>query len=352
MPFLVYIVRITVPWRVGAEKSKKMEQTTIKSPNIFTFTKSELSQDAMFAWLIQWADPRNKSIDESLHYIGTNFLCLLLGYSSIFIEKLKVETQKDNIDITVIINDDTFLVIEDKVDTGVHGKQLEEYKSYAEKMNTGIRRNIKYAYVKTGNENSGSLREIEKLGYRVVGRDDIIKCLKKYNGSNVLVHYYLEELERIENETQSWRTLPVTEWKWYAWQGFYKELENIISISGWDYVSNPSGGFQGAWWYFRKNNEVEMYLQFEEGKLCFKIDTEEKNSFTQSKLRDKYHSLLMSYVKDNYPEITRPRRFGCGTHMTIAGVDSENIFGTVIVNMDDLIKKLKEYQLLIDKCFQ
>ena len=89
-----------------------------------------------------------------------------------------------------------------------------------------------------------------------------------------------------------------------------------------------------------------MYLQFEQGKLCFKISYEGEED--RSEVRYRAHSKLLETAKLRYPEIRRPDRFGTGTYMTIAVVDEKNLYGEGPVDFDSLTLKLKEYESLID----
>ncbi len=58
-----------------------------------------------------------------------------------------------------------------------------------------------------------------------VDRTDILGCLNKYSGLNPILLNYREHLQKIEEDTISYKTLPYNKWSFYAWQGFYKELE-------------------------------------------------------------------------------------------------------------------------------
>ena len=91
-----------------------------------------------------------------------------------------------------------------------------------------------------------------------------------------------------------------------------------------------------------------MYLQFEQGKLCFKISYEGEENFSEVRYRN--YSKLMALAKDQYPEIRRPNRFGVSTYMTIAAVDEVSIFGGGLVNFAELTYKLQQYEKLIDEC--
>lgn len=80
------------------------------TPNIFDFATSELSQDAMFAWLIQWADIKYAESDAEIHNTAQLFLRLLLGSDSFVINTVEVGRQWKNIDVWAKINNDTFLI--------------------------------------------------------------------------------------------------------------------------------------------------------------------------------------------------------------------------------------------------
>lgn len=317
-------------------------------PNVFSFATSELSQDALIAWLISWADIKYKDVDPSLHKVAQDFVKLLLKQDSFTISKMEVGRQWKNIDIWAEINDDTFLVIEDKTNTTIHDDQLAKYKEIVENEYNGLRNNQFFIYLKTGNEPLSVLTEVEKKGYYTIDRSAILNCIKEYNGNNTILINYIEHLNGIESKTNSFRHLPVSEWDYYAWQGFYKELEQTLRIDKWGYVANPSGGFLGAWWYFKGIPEGELYLQFEEKKLCFKLCCE--NSQNKSVIRNKWSSILLNAATlKGYTEIKRPNRFGAGYYMTIAVVDEDYLFTNNLYNSSDLVTKLVKYQNLIDE---
>jgi hypothetical protein len=340
-PKLADLQRLLEPSKESSDSSKE--------PNIFSFATSELSQDAMFAWLIKWADPKYESADSEMHRVAKDFLRMLLGKDASYeIRCVDVDRQWENIDVWAEVNDDTFLVIEDKTNTSIHDDQLQRYRASVEKEYKGKRSDLCYAYVKTGNEPLSILKKIEKLGYRTISRADILKCLNTYSGNNPLLLYYREHLQKEEDDTMKYRTLPEKKWGWSAWEGFYKELERRLNINSWAYVSNPAGGFLGAWWYFTDITDGSMYLQFEQGKLCFKINYEGDRN--RSDVRNEQHLKLMKLARERFPEIHRPDRFGAGLYMTIAVVDEKDIFGEGPVDFDALTVKLKTYQSLIDEC--
>jgi hypothetical protein len=319
------------------------------APNIFSFATSELSQDAMFAYLIKWADPSNMNIDKDMCLLGQDFLRLLTS-NDLNIRSINVGRQWKNIDIWAEINDDTILIIEDKTNTSIHDDQLNRYRDIIKEEYDGKRDVQYYSYVKTGNEPAIIINTIRKQGYKTIIRNQILDVLSKYNGNNPLILNYRNYLQESENATQSYKELNIKDWDWNSWQGFYMELEKTFSDLQWGYVANRSGGFWGAYWHFKypeSDNNLEMYLQFEESKLCFKIGYDGKEN--KSAIREKCYSALMEVSKHySLNEIVRPDRFGAGTYMTIGVVNKENLFVNGEMHMSKIIEKLKIYEKIID----
>ena len=315
-------------------------------PNIFSFATSELSQDAMIAWLLSWADKKYSREDEQLHEVAQSFVKLLTNNEDLDIKQIKVSRQVKNIDIVAEINDNTILIIEDKTNTTIHDKQLEKYKVAIEDQ---YHNHEKYfVYVKTGNEPKSILNKVDESGYETVLRDDILTCLKKYQGNNILLCNFIEYLQKIEDETLSFQDHSVNKWSRYAWEGFFKKLENEININDWNYVSNESGGFLGAWWCFKDFPGGKMYLQFEQEKLCFKIAPNcEVND--RSIVRNNCSQLLIENA-DKSMNITKPQRFGCGAHMTIAQISPKDIFGNEKIDLEKIKNIITKCENLIENC--
>ena len=102
-------------------------------PNIFSFATSELSQDSVLAWMINWADDQYKNENHPMHCLGKELLSILTGLDKEQIHNVKVGRQWNNIDIWVEINEDSFLAIEDKTNTTIHDNQLERYKKIVDR---------------------------------------------------------------------------------------------------------------------------------------------------------------------------------------------------------------------------
>ena len=91
-----------------------------------------------------------------------------------------------------------------------------------------------------------------------------------------------------------------------------------------------------------------MYLQIEQGKLCFKVYYDGDKD--RSRIRWQHHRRIIDLAsKLGHNEIHKPDRFGAGTYMTVAIVSREDLFGTDVVDIDNVVEKLKSYQSIIDE---
>ena len=348
-----YLPRIRKLYTLLSSNIEKPERVGF-TPNVFDFATSELSQDAVLCYIFSWADDKYLSTDKGLCNVAKEMLSLFAGIPTNEIHNVSVGRQWKNIDIWVEINDDAFLIIEDKTSTTIHDNQLERYKAIVENEYSGKRDKLSFAYFKTENEPLNILKQIKSIGYIPISRAQVLNVLRPYSLSKTnekFITDYVAYLENIETATQEYKTKPVNEWTWYQWQGFFKRLEKDIDVESWDYVANPNGGFLGLWWHFEDKPEdnVRMYLQFEEQKLCVKIEyLGDKNR--RSEIRDKYHAILMKEAEEMSLPVKRPSRFGTGTYMTIGVVAPEDIFINDHHHIDLMIEKLHLYEKLVDEC--
>lgn len=318
-------------------------------PNIFSFATSELSQDAILAWMLQWSDDKYLSSDAELCKLGKSLVSLFTGMPAEDIHQIRVGRQWEHIDVWAEINDDVFLVIEDKTDTTIHDGQLERYKDSVKQKYDGKRTPF-FAYVKTNDEPESTLYVIRnKAKYDTFGRQDLIKVLDTYKGHETLVCDYLAHLKIIEANSKEYLSKHVDNWGWHGWQGFFKELEKHIEVESWSYVANRSGGFLGLWWHFERNEEdkVNMYLQFEYNKLCIKIECSQVEN--RSEIRNKYFQKLMESAKSMDIRIDKPAKFGAGTFMTIAVANQEDIFPNGQFDLNHLVSQLHKLEALVDQ---
>ena len=253
-------------------------------PNLYRFATKELAQDATIAYILAWADPTYSESHPHLHALGTELLRSLLLTQDMplpRIETLHVETQVDQIDILVRINADKnvnriILLIEDKVSTREHSKQIERYKEVAKKRYSGSYNHLVAVYLKTGNESRAYLPSKDKCGRFL--RQCLLAVLNEFpNTENTIVDDFRTHLQNWEDDTNAWQSVCYRKWEWRQWEGFYAALEARWSKDcgkdcgkdyGWGYISNPAGGFLACWllereylWIGTQYRHADLYMQ-------------------------------------------------------------------------------------------
>jgi hypothetical protein len=292
-------------------------------PNLFDYATSELSQDAFLAWLIQWADDKYKDQDNALYSCAKSFVNELLGQKDDYnILTVKAGRQWNNIDIWALVNDEHFIVIEDKKGTKEHSDQLSRYSEIAKEHYKNSAIKIHLVYFKM--EEQGQYSNIKDVGFSVFKRAKMLSILENYlkqtidlQQNDILKDYY-ENLKRLDIEIKSYSTRPLDKWNpWYGWQGFYAELQNHIG-GDWNYVPNRSGGFLGFWWHHKLDNDLHYYLQLEQENLIFKLIVEDTNKRRET--RNFYRGFLYNKAKELNISISQFGRIG--KHMGVAKLNS------------------------------
>ncbi|HOD87528.1 MAG TPA: hypothetical protein PKN53_00815, partial [Bacteroidales bacterium] len=187
-------------------------------------------------------------------------------------------------------------------------------------------------------------------GYKIVDRQDLITFFSNNVVDNDIYVDFVENINSLESSIKSFETLPIKNWDYYSWQGFYQFLDSQIKVVDWQYVSNPAGGFLGLWWHFIDWEGYKVYLQIEQDNFCFKIGPVEEK---RSAVRNKWYSVLSKYIESKKMyEIKKPTRFGNGTYMTVGVVSREDWLGkdNAILDKDVVIRNLKKYEKFLSNC--
>jgi hypothetical protein len=244
---------------------------TVPPPNLFDFATSELSQAAFICWLAKWADPAFREIDGPLHAAAVGFVSSLLeigkGPPVPTIRTLEVHPQSEKIDVLLVLNGDTAIIIEDKTDTADHSDQLRRYRDAVVAAGFPPER-IAAVYLKTGDQSS--YQSANDAGYGQFLRPHFLAVLEhgeRLGVTNAIFTDFLAHLRSIEEAVQSFQTTPLRKWDAPQWRGFFMALQKRLGYGDWNYVANPSGGFMGFWWH----GQGDKYLQLENDKLCYKI---------------------------------------------------------------------------------
>ena len=327
-------------------------------PNIFEIATKELTQDAFFTWLLQFADQDCNKIDKELNQCGIDFINQLIKKQlpdfNEEINKVKARRQREKIDVWAEINDKYLIIIEDKTNTSHHSNQLARYKEIATKWcgENNYEKPI-CIYLKTGNESQSSLNKIKTLGYSIFNRLEFITLLNKYeNINNSIFTDFKERLIRLEKSNNQFMDKNIGDWKSHDYEGFFQLLEKEMDILNWNYVNNPNGGFWNASLNWDSWDIYPTYIQLEEGKLCFKISTDSADvklpeNVSRSEIRNKLHNLIIKKAKEQgLNDIKKPTRFGNGKYMTAAIVERHTWLGVKDskIEIEKVVENLKNYR--------
>ena len=380
--------------------------------NIFNFATSELSQDAFICWLCNWVnfDDNDLSEDEKkLKELATDFIEKMSG-EKLGDRKVNIKRQYQKIDVLLEIQNktefitkedekipvvDMYVIIEDKVGTGLHSNQQKTYRdiiSEKNKEDNGNKAEIKVVYYKIYDEDN--MERLKEDGIDIIfERKDMLALLEKYKNSfnNILVEDYYNYLNNIEKNVNSYIDKKLEDWNSNCYIGFFKELKNEKNLlehaigrqkdCSWGYVNNSSGGFMGMWWFplseekinkLTETSDEDIYLQIEQynqkniiaikysvpkknknNKELSKEDFEKKVTIASEKRKELFSKLknkLEDILKcENKPENIKKfenvlkfqkKYFRAGQYMTVGYLEFENI--------DDCKDKIKILQYALN----
>jgi len=371
--------------------------------NIFNFATSELSQDAFICWLCNWVnfDDNDLSEDEKkLKELATDFIEKMSG-EKLGDRKVNIKRQYQKIDVLLEIQNktefiekipvvDMYVIIEDKVGTGLHSNQQKTYRDIISEKNEKYNRSrakIKVVYYKICDEDN--MERLKEEGIDIIfERKDMLALLEKYKNSfnNILVEDYYNYLNNIEKDVNSYIDKKLEDWNSNCYIGFFKELKNKKKLlehaigrqkdCSWGYVNNSSGGFMGMWWFPLKMDEIsqvtkkfqlwqnqlelnnDLYLQIEQFYKKEKEIYNKKNIIAvkyslgdkddekydekvkiSSEIRNKIYEELKEKLKEKGIEFYK-KRFAAGQYMTVGYLEFENI--------DDCKDKIKILQYALN----
>ncbi len=344
-------------------------------PNLFDYATKELSQDAVICWLIHWASDYCLEFDRELNRLGRRFVLALLNKHGVRKLPERIETkicqQDKGIDVLAKLSElGPVLLIEDKTDSHIHGKQLENYYNFVIDGKTRLedvaKEYVYPIYLKTGNQSLAMEQKIKQASkglhrpYKIFSRSDFLDVLRHYEGEHQALKDYRDHLERYQTDTESFRSWKEQDsqsnWSWASWEGFYRFLENELGDrdGDWGYVSNPSGGFNGFWWNFidiSGSNGSYIYLQLEVDPtnrpylLCFKVGSVEKEK--QQQMKWKWHERIL---EAGGGRVVKPKVMRVGKTMTVGRWKDEWLaFNGKKIDLSATVENLKEAGKIIER---
>lgn len=235
-------------------------------PNIFEFATKELSQDAFLCYLLEFSKEENKNYKDEYTFANFFLRNILKKFSlNMEVKKLEIKKQYNNIDILLILNDEYYIIIEDKTFTSERKKQIISYKDKLKKIleNDGVNfdeEKIYGLYFKIGDECLQGIEEKENtkgMNIKSLLRKEIINIFENYSGENIIFNDYISYIKGIQERTENFSKVDLRKemFTWGEVNGFYNALdlefkklkeEKILPEEikfNWHYVANQNGGF-------------------------------------------------------------------------------------------------------------
>ena len=292
-----------------------MKEPAQSRPNIFSYATSELSQDAVISWILEWADPAYRETDSALHGVARDFVAALFRRAGVdppsHDSEVRVAQQVKGADIVVEVGHDHLLIVEDKIHSTEHSDQLTRYQESL--RNDHPDRTLVCVYLKTGDQSTYD--GVERSGWSVFTRVDLLEVFRGGRGTvrhDVFIDF-LEHVESIESAANRYQTVPPTEWapRDDAYTGLYRALQSCLPDANWEFVNNPRGGFRGFWWGWRPIDGGQIYLQLEEQRLVVKVEVEDRDR--RREVRDHWVDRVVMGMRG----FRRPTTLGHGAYMTV-----------------------------------
>lgn len=268
--------------------------------NLFTYATSELSQDAFICWCANWHNDDSKPI---LREMSHKFISMISGITTI--SSVAVYRQFNKIDVLLIVNDTTAIIVEDKTFTSEHDNQINKYNQIlqrllAEKGFLEINDNrymisaIQSVYLKTGNLYPEDESNANLDGVRIITRKDMLSLFGAYIQDSEIVCDYWNNLMELDHWYSECETQYINEQYDKAFASNYGQLfcikdlfdgKMVGAFSDTDILIEPGSSFgrpfTWAWLWGRSN----WYW------IGYRLDCDENGFFLSLKQYRNYKSL-------------------------------------------------------------
>ncbi len=336
-------------------EQEKFIDSDLKVNNIFKYATSELSQDAFICWLLSHATEEGWDADLQLRNCAIAFINHILSARNLVWHEddriVKIYRQYKNIDILVQLKNH-YIIIEDKTFTNSHDDQVNRYKQAL--VDERIpKSDILCVYYKIEEQPKPE----ENVDYEFT-REILLKIFRPYKNriQNPIFGDYLEYLQWIDCQINSFRYLPITQWTRRSYIGFFSHLAKTYlkgKSNHWGYVANRAGGFMGLWWVdIFTSDELDrmgldrslaknIYLQIEDDIIAVKYSIDSKMNPNPDKIREirwKLYYFLHNHLGSEFEK----RRFAFGRWMTVGYVRyNENNYIEQLTKMHDILCSMK-----------
>jgi hypothetical protein len=316
------------------------------APNLFTFATSELSQDAFICWLASWADPSCRELNGPLHKTATAFLDRLLdagkGPKVPEYRSIEIHPQWNSIDVLIVVNGDTAIIVEDKTNTKDHSDPLRRYKEAAAQNYPKDR--ITAVYLKTGDQ--CDYEGAQQAGYGCFLRRDFLDILeggKALGITNAIFIDFHSHLQDIEKAVASFRGDPLDKWDRKQWMGFFTALRSELGDGEWAVRGHGGGGSLTFRWHRRGNK----YLRLDEGELAFCLEVADAGCH-EAEWEDWAQKLMAENVTGEINLHPTHRNLGRRMRVAVLGEDYRQQDGRGLLDLDRTIEMLRKAEMFMD----
>jgi hypothetical protein len=255
-------------------------------PSIFTYATKELSQDAFFCWLLEWA--WNKYEGKDLNVVANELIKQIIGFKINVDKKPLIKMQYKKIDFFVRLNDEITIIFEDKTRTEMHDEQLRKYKEIIE--NEYPNDELFFVYLKTDLLFPNEQEKVSNAGYKIIDIFSISDILN-INIKNDIYKDYYKFISEKAKKYKNIESVGFSKWKQDEWIGFSYKLVRDLEC----YYN--SGIWQGREFWIMFSELKWLYPQLSKETFC--ISLEIKHSIQTNKGR---MCILLHIEKKRIPE--------------------------------------------------
>ena len=248
-------------------------------PNIFEYATKELTQDAIFCYILDCFNYPHKRI------IAKDFLKLIEFDEIDRITEMSIKRQEDHSDIKAYISfehrNPKIILIEDKIFTSTHDNQLERYKNDTANRHKLNKEDITGIFFKIGKPTIREITDCEKANFKILDyikfaeyiksiseKDDLLKMFSEFFDNRVslcrkiddLNFDYIDDLTLIEILNDRYGLRKFTEW---LLKQVFKDTKNEYNIKKQYDVNNYGRPCTQYTFIFNNDRNIEKIENWE-----------------------------------------------------------------------------------------
>ena len=306
--------------------------------NLFGWANKELAQDSFLCWLFSHANKSSAVGQTPLRDVALDLICRLMAKCGIAlkpidIDNVVVDKQIHRVDLAVrftVAGKRHALMIEDKVNAKVYN-DIEGYKKNLAATENYAGREIHPVLIRTGDESSlGTDKQVARFV-----RADFLELLDAHKSacaSSEILSDFAQHLMASEADVRRDLEMPVKDWDWSCWIGFYREMQKCFDKVplDWSYVPNANGGFlclYPVWTDYVWVDSLAFYwhMESEKRQLVLKVmEVYTNHTAIRNRIVAELDTFLGNHEEWKDLGMVRPGKYGSGYSMTLKIISSDS----------------------------